>query len=134
MGYYAKYDGSITVECDAASFEKVLKEVNDIFYVCDSSEDTGDSTYTMLLFGNDKYYEDSVRELFEKISDYIIDGEIDFCGEENDFWRLVYDQSAKEWREEPGRIVYESGFEETLDTDLMRRIAEAYEKLRRCNS
>ena len=129
MGYYAKYDGSITVECDATSFEKVLKEVNDMFFVYDSSEDAGDSTYTMLLFGNDKYYEDSVRELFEKISDYITEGEIDFCGEENDFWRFVYDQSIKEWKEEPGRVIYESRFEETLDTDLMRRIAEAYEKL-----
>ena len=99
MGYYADYDGFITLK-GAPS-----KEINDLINEIMNVYEYDKEKYTYYVSGNDKYYEDDMYRLFSELDGMTKSGEIRFDGEDSSLWRFVYKDGA--WIEESGEVVYD---------------------------
>lgn len=98
MGYYADYNGSINFK------SKPTKEVIDQLDYCFVNFEYDDDGCD--FGGNDKYYSDTIQETLEKVKPYVGNGEIEYAGEDNTFWRFIFVNG--EWAQQNGRIVYDS--------------------------
>ena len=53
--------------------------------------------------------DDAAWAFLAEIAPYTVDGEIDYAGDDNTYWRHRFDQEKGEWLEEEGYIAYEDG-------------------------
>jgi len=109
MGYYVNADGFITLKegkYDKEMLLAVRNKLNKAFdeYDCGSNDDI--PYYSFGLCGN--YYADEVCKTLDDVADmvgnYITDGEVQFSGEDREYWRFVFKNGM--WIEEPGHVVY----------------------------
>ena len=87
---FDKYDG-LTL----SDFSELKDKTNGTYYYCDVCG-TG--------YG---YNEEDVSYTLAESIPYILEGQIDYEGEDSVLWRHQFNQEKKEWEELSGRIVYE---------------------------
>lgn len=98
MGYYANYNGAITLK--EIPPQKIIDSFAEYFENFDYYEND------ICFGGYEKYYEDSVTELLESIKPYTSDGTVEYAGEDNCHWRFAFVDGK--WEEQDGEIVYGS--------------------------
>ena len=124
MGYYAEFKGSITLNPITATEEQdLISKYNEMYheeassfidicgwggerdvYVISKTDAT--VQYGLDLYGDEKYYEEEVRAFLNLFLPCIESGEIDFIGEDDSIWRMIFRDGH--WDEESGAIVYHS--------------------------
>lgn len=100
MGYYASYNGYIR-------FKNIPdKEIMDCLYnTLDCYSDKKD-LLEVTVDGNDKYHEDEIYEVLNKIKPFVKEGELEYHGEDDYHWRFIFKDN--DWVEENGEVYYES--------------------------
>ena len=112
MGYYASFDGIVILSTELDPLE-TMEKAEDIFSgYGDNVEmtDLCDTDFTLLIGGYENYHEEEIIEFLRSIEPYTISGEISYIGDDNSFWRQIYVPERKEWLDQVGEIVYESGY------------------------
>jgi len=110
MSYRAVGSGTITLsdvkfKDDA---ECILAEVS----MLDSDDGTPDSGELIYVFHDYRsYHEDEIYDALKKLSTMIVDGEIEFRGDEDEHWRFKFIDGS--WYEQDTEFVY---------TDSIRKI------------
>ena len=110
MGYYADGNGYVTVrkleDKRMDELENVLKDCGCCFDY--DISDNANHTEVCLNF-YEKYYGDSVEELLNNLIQFgIVDGEVEFSGEDYCHWRFKwYDKPKGHWEEQNGHVVYD---------------------------
>lgn len=102
MGYCANGNGSLTLK-NEEQYELIegIFENNDygleLGYLCDNVV----HFYTNV----DKYYEEDVIEGLNAIKDCIVEGELEFVGEDGENWKFIF--ANGNWEEYDGTITYD---------------------------
>ena len=108
MSYYA--DGELKIVYLSTDKDIIDKVENAFLYVnqrydmdCEVSEDRT----VIEAYGNEWYSTSATEKLLELLTEIapIQEGsEIDFCGEDHTYWRLIFKDGR--WKEQCGEIVY----------------------------
>lgn len=122
MGYYAKGQGSATLlpninlNTFEIELEDFLKERDiDISFECFSSKQTSAGTKNIKhieFWESGNFHEEDTLAFLERISLSVTGGCAVYDGEEDAHWRYVFDKSNKEWKEEQGKLVYDSDLDD----------------------
>ena len=109
MSYYATFDASITLSRDL-DMDAIMEEVKRAFCVPEAGIDNvTDKSYDLWFGEYTDYTDDAVWAFLAEIAPYTVDGEIDYAGDDNTYWRHRFDKEKGEWLEEEGYIAYEDG-------------------------
>ena len=109
MGYYAHGNGDLLLR------EPIPDEILESLVAFDEADnyirkcDGNNSNYLSLVHYDDKYHEDDIYYDLRKVEPYVVDGSVDFVGEDECIWRFRYDPKLKRFVEESGRIAYDYG-------------------------
>ena len=98
MGDYATAQGSVKLK-ERKDYAKVADELRPYYEI-------NDYDFTNICFGNyGKYYEDEVEAILNAILPHISEGEVEYVGDDNTYWRFILKNG--EWVEQNGHIVYD---------------------------
>ena len=90
MGYYARGDGFFKFKADKEKEEEITQLIEEIYDICETSYENG-----TMYFGvscDDKYFDDYVKEIHEKLTTYIIVSAcISYIGDDNIQWQFRWD-------------------------------------------
>ena len=90
MGYYARGDGFFKFKADKEKEEEITQLIEEIYDICETSYENG-----TMYFGvscDDKYFDDYVKEIHEKLTTYIIVSAcISYIGDDNTQWQFRWD-------------------------------------------
>lgn len=121
MGYYANGNGDIVAK-DIDAYRKIRAMfgynpgTNNTPY--DFWED--ENNLTFCIDTNDKYHEDDVIDFLHEISGLISKGVVEYVGEDDCFWRFVFDPDTVNWKEEDGYVTYgKPSLSDVSDGDLI---------------
>ena len=120
MGYDANGNGFLKFKTQPPEeiFEEILKEFE---YSAPSARADGERKDEIYVWSYDRYHEDAVLDILDKISPFISRGEIDYAGQDDEYWRFIFD--GEKFVEENGSIVYESERDShALDLQGSRRL------------
>lgn len=118
MGYYANYSGAMRL--NEKPPENIISDFNDYFENVYCDDDTLD------FGGYDKYNEEAVYELTEKIKPYTQSGEINYQGDDGCQWRFIFRDGL--WLEQNGTVVYEtSTIEENMQSEFIGQIIDIFD-------
>ena len=108
MSYYA--NGELKIVYLSTDKDIIDKVENAFLYVnqrydmdCEVSEDRT----VIEAYGNERYSTSATEKLLELLTEIapIQEGsEIDFCGEDQTYWRYIFENG--QWKEQNGEIVY----------------------------
>lgn len=101
MGYYVSGGGTVDFRPDIT--EDDFKRIEEILE--GSSIENSYSHSGVDLYQYEKYYEDEWLNLLDNLSPFVIDGEINFAGANEYYWRFVFRDGK--FVDESGAIVYE---------------------------
>ena len=109
MSYYATFDATITLSRDL-DMDAIMEEAKRAFCVPEAGIGiVTDKTYDLWFGEYTDYTDDAAWAFLAEIAPYTVDGEIDYAGDDNTYWRHRFDQEKGEWVEEEGYIAYEDG-------------------------
>ena len=94
MSYYANGDGCVDTKTYVP--EKVIDILEKVGFDTEEAFDGG----LWLTFAYDNYYEDNVIKALKKLAPYVASGEIAFHGEDDSYWKFVF---------EDGKVFYYNG-------------------------
>lgn len=90
MGYYARGDGFFEFKAAKEKEEEITQLIEEIYDICETSYENG-----TMYFGvscDDKYFDDYVKEIHEKLTTYIIVSAcISYIGDDNTQWQFRWD-------------------------------------------
>ena len=90
MGYYARGDGFFKFKADKEKEEEITQLIEEIYDICETSYENG-TMYFAVSF-DDKYFDDYVKEIHEKLTTYIIVSAcISYIGDDNTQWQFRWD-------------------------------------------
>ena len=131
MGYCASVTGSIvfkgerTEELKRQIKQVVLSTKLDAAFYPDGYEDETNGICHLYDFdGNDRYQEDDWLAVFQLFAGKVVDGYLEFTGDDDSHWRFVCNPDTQEWVKEQGTIVY--GYEENK-AELVDRLMDVFE-------
>ena len=108
MSYYANGDLKIVfLTADTTIPEKVEKAFLYINQRYDYDYELTENTTIIEAWGNELYSTSATEKLLDLLTEIapIQDGsEIDFCGEDQTYWRYIFENG--QWKEQNGEIVY----------------------------
>ena len=109
MGYFHKSNGYVTIEDDGTGFKTAFDAVKstELFGRASMEFNRSGNKMTISIDVYDKYYEEEYYDLFNVLSKWTSDGYIECSGEDDTFWRFIYDPEKGAWNEESGSIAYE---------------------------
>ncbi len=107
MGYSATFDGMVILST-AMDPLKLQEKAQDVFLNNVAITDLCATDYTLWIGGYEAYSDDDVFRFLQDITPYTFSGEIAYCGDDNELWRHIFDESIKQWREQQGGVIYES--------------------------
>lgn len=107
MGYYANGTGSVVFDRILSDNEKRLMSDELAYFELDWFDDHKTDQTCLSIWNDGKYYSEIVEEILEYISKFanIVEGEIDYIGEDYSMWRYIYQNGS--WEEQYGHVVYE---------------------------
>ena len=75
------------------------------------------------IYDNENYHEEDIRDFLNTLSLYIVDGEIEYSGDDDCHWKFVFNKETGGWDEIEGEVYYSlSDFtDEVLVEELKRR-------------
>lgn len=105
MGYYVSYSGSFEVQPLPADVRKDIEDFDlDGIEILESG-----NRLSVDIYGCDKYHSDDwdcKGSILDMLLPYVIKGEIEFHGEDDDHWCYKYDPGLRGFIYGSGRIVY----------------------------
>lgn len=108
MGYYVNGGGNIILRADTPKpILDRIKEIAEDAFSDYSIHQEPDGTYLVEAYNNEKYHEDVHFEYLCTIEPYVIEGSLEFQGDDSACWQDLYDPDTNKWIELPGHIVYE---------------------------
>lgn len=103
MGYYARGNGNVTFK-ENVVLEDVKKAITENGFEDEFEYDIDkDGIY---FCSNDKYHEEDVTEALNILTPYIKEGTVNFVGEDDTLWQLLFIPEKGEWKELNGTVVY----------------------------
>ena len=116
MGYYAWGNGEAKLKNGANTLEldSKLNELGTLFYDFESD--------WVVFSDNEDYFEDDVLDFLDVLSPYITEGSIRYSGDEDRFWRFVFDSKTQTWKQEFGIVDY--NFESYTDEQIIKELIE----------
>lgn len=100
MGYYASYDGYIRFKNNPD------KETMDCLYNTLDCYSCKNDSLEVTFSGDEKYYENEIYEVLDKIKPFVEEGKLEYHGEDEYYWRFIFKDN--DWVEENGEVYYES--------------------------
>ena len=141
MGYYARGDGEIVLKkVDEAKREDLLDSISSCYEIRETYDhDTGGTGISVYVY--DKFYPEDIDELLEEIKPYTLCGDIEYCGEDDEFWKYHFNPERGKWEEHDGRVFYPTMMVdrsmceryETLSDEGKTLIQDIFDKLRMQN-
>ena len=114
MSYYAKADGFVELDVENLKKDGIKTYFDLDLFVQRTNKDNlslnldiYEHKSAIMFSSYENYNEDIWFEFLNNISPYTKNGEIEFVGEDNARWRLVFNEELKLWKEESGTITYE---------------------------
>ena len=108
MGYYTTAKGYVQLK-QRDNGAKVLEELRSCYEI-------NDYDFTYICFGfYSNYYEDEVEAVLNAILPYISDGEVEYVGEDDCYWRFILKNGK--WKYQSGHIVYDDEDDECDEDD-----------------
>ena len=108
MSYYANGDLKIVyLTADKSITEKIENAFLHVNMRYDYECDISDTCTTVEAWGNELYSTEVIKKLLDLLTEIapIQEGsEIDFCGEDQTYWRYIFENG--QWKEQNGEIVY----------------------------
>lgn len=103
MGYYAHGCGDLRLG------KKIPANVLESLTGFDEAEQysSGGKDFLCLTHYDEKYFESDVYKDLDKVAPYVLDGDINFVGEDDCVWRFRFDPDCGSFVEENGKITYD---------------------------
>lgn len=75
------------------------------------------------IYDNENYREEDIRNFLNALSPYIVDGEMEYSGDDDSHWKFAFNKKTGEWDKIKGKIYYSlSEFaDDVLVEELKRR-------------
>lgn len=126
MGYYVDGGGQIILRKDTPQpILKRLEELSEDVFSDYCMRPCDDGAYEIEAYNHEKYHEDSHFEYLLTAEPYVIEGSLEFIGEDYSCWKDVYDKKRKKWLRIGGEIVYRRK-DACVIFDQMKKTAEEY--------
>ena len=126
MGYYASGSGYINLkkEADLDAVKKALdKAREEIDGDISGSWSDGYKIYAIDLYiSDDHWHEEDLYDLFNAVMPYIVEAVVDMKGEDDCYWRYLYNPETQKIDEIQGTIVYGNDLSEFSLEDLTAEI------------
>jgi len=126
MGYYVDGGGSIILRKDTPQpMLKRLEELSEDVFSDYCMRPCDDGSHEIEAYNHEKYYEDSHFEYLLTAEPYVVEGSLEFIGEDYSCWKDTYDKKKKKWIRMNGEIVYRKKDADVI-FDQMKKTAENY--------
>ena len=111
MGYYASGDGFVEYKFPLSDGQR--EAIEDAFDMTGYSFEF-DGNRKLEIWCSDKYFYDT-EDLLNSLAEIaqVLDGSMEFCGEDYEHWRFVYDDKANDFRYEVGHVFFEGDLEKS---------------------
>ena len=116
MGYYVKTDGIIKVKNADSSFEAKVRDWNDEDFIYETLEFKREKDITIIFITDTGKYHEPYKFLNRISNNYeVIEGDIDYVGEDGELWRHIYKDGN--WYEQEGYVAYNTEKEWAIPKD-----------------
>lgn len=122
MGYCADGYGKATLK-EKVDLQKLSKELDEQVEGTLGLEYEFDNEGNIEITDCENYHEEDILDFLNALSPYIVDGEIEYSGDDDYHWKFTFNKETKEWDETEGEVYYSlSDFtDEVLVEELKRR-------------
>lgn len=122
MSYYASGCGSAVLKdnVDGEQLEKILDNIIDDNDIDIQFDFDLHNIYFYEDYGN--WHEEDTETFLNALIPYIVSGTAEYSGEEDCYWRYVFDNEIQDWKEQNATIDYD--FESYSDDDLIKELTK----------
>lgn len=119
MGYSASGSGELILKENAKISPEQRSKLEEAFSEVDETEEGGKYILS-LCHEYTRYSEDIVLEALDAVKGNIVNGEVQFSGDDDAYWRFIFREGR--WVEQDGKVVY--GKEISIKTSLGDLVVE----------
>ena len=106
MGYFVNMNGNLETKGISEEKARNILERMLLDMGIDVVKDDDDDELDIYVYGYDKWWIENVENALVEIAPHTLEGEIEFLGEDGEFWKYEYDPNSKAWYEREGEKTY----------------------------
>ena len=121
MGYCASANGTVTVK-DTADLATVREALDRVFDEVSGPHATCPANLVVSTHSDSNYHDSAYFGLYERIAPFVADANVEFAGDDDSHWKHVF--SDGQWREIPGKVVYNESKSWAITNKIMEEDLE----------